>query len=64
MTTGDPKESSAGPSNVEVVSTDPELRIGVFPCKCGKNIGAVVDIDAVAEYAKTLPGVVHVQVNV
>lgn len=64
MTTGDPKESSAGPSEVEVVSTDPELRIGVFPCKCGKNIGAVVDIDAVAEYAKTLPGVAHVQVNV
>ena len=64
MTTGDPKESSAGPSEVEVVSKDPELRIGVFPCKCGKNIGAVVDIDEVAEYAKTLPGVVHVQVNV
>jgi heterodisulfide reductase subunit A len=64
MTTGDPKERSAGPSEVEVVSTSPELRIGVFPCKCGKNIGSVVDIDAVAEYAKTLPGVVHVQVNV
>jgi len=64
MTTGDPKERIAGPSEVEVVSTNPELRIGVFPCKCGKNIGAVVDIDAVAEYAKTLPGVVHVQVNV
>ena len=64
MTTGDPKESSAGPSEVEVVSKNPELRIGVFPCRCGKNIGAVVDIDAVAEYAKTLPGVVHVQVNV
>ena len=64
MTTGKPKERSVGPSEMEVVSTDPELRIGVFPCKCGKNIGAVVDIDAVAEYARTLPGVVHVQVNV
>lgn len=64
MTTSDPKGSSAGPADIEVVSTDPELRIGVFPCKCGKNIGAVVDIDAVAEYAKTLPGVAHVQVNV
>ncbi|MFW9963616.1 MAG: NAD(P)-binding protein, partial [Candidatus Sifarchaeia archaeon] len=64
MTTSDSKGSSAGPSDIEVVSTDPELRIGVFPCKCGKNISAVIDIEAVAEYAKALPGVVHVQVNV
>ena len=64
MTTGDSKERSAGPSQVEVSTADPEIKIGVFPCKCGKNIGAVVDIDEVAEYAKTLPGVVHVQVNV
>jgi heterodisulfide reductase subunit A len=63
MTTSDPKRSSAAPPEADVVSSEPELRIGVFPCKCGKNIGAVVDIDAVAEYAKTLPGVVHVQVN-
>jgi heterodisulfide reductase subunit A len=63
MTTSDPNRSSAGLPETEVVSSEPELRIGVFPCKCGKNIGAVVDIDAVAEYAKTLPGVVHVQVN-
>ena len=64
MTTSDPKDGSSESSEVEVVSTAPELRIGVFPCKCGKNISAVVDIDAVAEYAKTLPGVAHVQVNV
>jgi heterodisulfide reductase subunit A len=63
MTTSSQKESDTGPQEVEVVSSEPELRIGVFPCKCGKNIGAVVDINAVAEYAKTLPGVVHVQVN-
>ncbi|MGY5864951.1 MAG: hydrogenase iron-sulfur subunit [Candidatus Thorarchaeota archaeon] len=62
MTTSDPKDRAES-SEIEVVSTDSELRIGVFPCKCGKNIGAVVDIDAVAEYAKTLPGVVFVQVN-
>lgn len=40
-----------------------DVRIGVFPCKCGKNIGAVVDVDAVAEFAKSLPNVVFVQVN-
>jgi heterodisulfide reductase subunit A len=63
MTTSSQKQSDTGPQEVEVTSGESEIRIGVFPCKCGKNIGAVVDIDAVAEYAKTLPGVVHVQVN-
>ncbi len=32
-------------------------RIGVFVCHCGINIAGVVDTEAVAEYAKTLPGV-------
>ena len=35
-----------------------EPRIGVFICRCGSNIGGVVDVHAVAEYAKTLPHVV------
>lgn len=35
-----------------------EIRIGVFVCHCGFNIGAVVDVPAVMEYAKTLPNVV------
>lgn len=35
-----------------------EPRIGVYVCHCGINIGGVVDIPAVAEYAKTLPNVV------
>ena len=34
-----------------------EPRIGVFVCHCGHNIGGVVDSKAVAEYARTLPGV-------
>ncbi len=38
---------------------DEELRIGVFVCHCGANIASVVDVAAVAEYAKTLPGVVY-----
>jgi len=40
--------------------TDPEknLRIGVYVCHCGLNIGGVVDCRAVAEYAATLPDVV------
>lgn len=35
-----------------------EPRVGVYVCHCGINIGGVVDIPAVAEYAKTLPNVV------
>jgi heterodisulfide reductase subunit A len=32
-------------------------RIGVFICHCGINIAGVVDVEAVTEYAGTLPGV-------
>jgi len=35
-----------------------ELRIGVFVCHCGFNIGGVINVRAVVEYAKTLPNVV------
>ncbi|MFC1925082.1 FAD-dependent oxidoreductase [Chloroflexota bacterium] len=36
-----------------------EPRIGVFVCHCGANIGGVVDVPSVAEYASTLSNVVH-----
>ncbi len=36
-----------------------ETRIGVFVCKCGTNIAKVVDVLAVADYAKNLPNVVY-----
>ncbi len=39
--------------------TGQEARIGVWVCECGINIGATVDVPSVAEYAKTLPGVVY-----
>jgi heterodisulfide reductase subunit A2 len=38
-------------------------RIGVFVCNCGINIGSVVDVPAVRDYAKTLPYVEHVADN-
>lgn len=38
-------------------------RIGVFVCHCGINIASVVDVKRVAEYVRTLPGVVFVQDN-
>lgn len=34
-------------------------KIGVFVCWCGSNIAATVDVKAVAEYARTCPGVVY-----
>ncbi len=40
-----------------------ELRIGVFVCHCGLNIAGVVDVEEVAEYARTLPDVVFVKRN-
>ena len=44
------------------VSAEPP-RIGVFVCNCGINIGGIVDVPAVREYARTLPNVVHVEDN-
>jgi heterodisulfide reductase subunit A len=38
--------------------TGQEARVGVFVCHCGSNIAGVVDVENVAEYARTLPGVV------
>jgi heterodisulfide reductase subunit A len=38
-------------------------RIGVFICHCGTNIGGVVDVPQVVEYAKNLPYVVHAEAN-
>lgn len=40
-----------------------EARVGVFVCSCGKNIGGVVDVPAVTEYAKGLPGVAYAESN-
>jgi len=38
-------------------------RIGVFICHCGTNIGGIVDVPQVVEYAKNLPYVVHAEAN-
>jgi heterodisulfide reductase subunit A len=49
------------PTERNVVGDVP--RIGVFVCNCGINIGSVVNVPAVAEYAAGLPNVVHVEQN-
>ncbi|MGD2145931.1 MAG: CoB--CoM heterodisulfide reductase iron-sulfur subunit A family protein [Anaerolineae bacterium] len=38
-------------------------RVGVFVCHCGSNIAGHVDVEEVADYARTLPDVVFVQRN-
>jgi heterodisulfide reductase subunit A len=54
-------ETKATPEERNVAEEDP--RIGVFVCNCGTNIGGVVDVPHVADYAATLPRVVHVDQN-
>jgi heterodisulfide reductase subunit A len=51
------------PEALQVVplSSEGEPRIGVFLCHCGSNIAGTVNIPELSAYAKTLPGVVHVQ---
>lgn len=39
------------------------VRTGVFVCHCGINIGGVVDVPAVRDYAQTLPTVVYAADN-
>jgi heterodisulfide reductase subunit A len=41
------------------IAGDAGIRVGVFVCHCGKNIGGVVNVPGVAEYAKDLPNVVY-----
>jgi len=41
--------------------SEEEPRIGVFVCHCGANIGRVVDVPSVVDYALTLPNVAYAQ---
>ena len=49
------------PQQIDISRQKP--RIGVFVCNCGINIGGIVRVPEVAEYAKTLPGVTYVEEN-
>jgi len=39
--------------------SEEEARVGVFVCHCGANIGRVVDVPSVVDYAATLDNVVY-----
>ncbi len=47
------------PEEKEVAKEEP--KVGVFVCHCGANIGRVVNVPEVVEYASKLPHVVHAQ---
>ncbi len=47
------------PPQIDVSGQSP--RIGIFVCHCGANIGRVVNVPEVVEYASKLPNVVHCQ---
>ena len=49
------------PPEIDVSKEEP--RIGVFVCNCGINIGGIIDIPSVVEYARKLPNVVYVEEN-
>ncbi|SPD75468.1 CoB--CoM heterodisulfide reductase iron-sulfur subunit A family protein [uncultured Desulfobacterium sp.] len=49
------------PDEIDVSEQEP--RIGVFVCNCGTNIGGVVDVASVVEYASSLPHVVYADQN-
>jgi heterodisulfide reductase subunit A len=44
------------------ISKEP-IRIGVFICHCGINIGGIADVPLIVEYAKTLPHVDYAEEN-
>ena len=49
------------PEETNIIGERP--RIGVFVCHCGINIGGVVDVPAVRDYAESLPYVAYVTDN-
>ena len=53
-------ETKTYPAEIEI---EEEPCIGVFVCSCGTNIGGVVDVQAVADYAATLDNVVFTDTN-
>ncbi|RLB10257.1 MAG: heterodisulfide reductase, partial [Deltaproteobacteria bacterium] len=56
---GELVEEKVYPEEIDVKGEEP--RVGVFVCHCGANIGRVVNVPEVVEYAKSLPYVVYAQ---
>lgn len=50
------------PNEIDISGEPP--RIGAFICHCGINIGGVINVPEVVEYAKTLPDVIYAERNI
>ncbi|MEJ2251523.1 MAG: FAD-dependent oxidoreductase, partial [Candidatus Lokiarchaeota archaeon] len=50
------------PPEIEV-KTNEEPRAGILVCRCGINIGGIVDVQEVVDYLNTLPYVAHAEEN-
>jgi len=61
----DARDSLTGKEHIAVEEreTGKRPRVGVFVCHCGINIGGVVDVPAVRDYAASLPYVEYVTDN-
>jgi len=57
------QEITYPPERDAVSISEEEARVGVFVCHCGINIGGVVHVPEVVEYATSLPGVVYAEQN-
>jgi heterodisulfide reductase subunit A len=53
------KERRGKEEQIEERSIQEQPRVGVIICHCGKNIAGFLDVEEVAEYARTLPNVVY-----
>lgn len=49
------------PSTKKALIQKKEPRVGVFICQCGTKISSVIDVAALTDYAKNLPGVAYVE---
>ena len=52
------------PEDTPKADVHEEPRVGVFVCRCGINIGGVVNVPEVVEYANTLSNVAYAEENV
>lgn len=52
-------EQKSKANNRQPLATGQHLRIGVFVCHCGKNIGGYLDVPEVTRYAESLPNVAY-----
>ncbi len=43
--------------------SEEEVKTAVFVCHCGSNIGGFIDVPGVADYAESLPNVIHAEDN-